>query len=77
MKSHESQVKWMFYLYEQRPATQEWDRLLRKGVRNWGRADGPKSKKMSEMEVRLQFWASNNACKIDTKSMPEKCMQKV
>ena len=28
MKSHESQVKWTFYLYEPRPATQDWDRFF-------------------------------------------------
>ena len=29
MKSHESQVKWTFYLFEQKPATQDRDRFLK------------------------------------------------
>ena len=32
-----------------------------KSVRNPGRADGPESQKLSEIDVRPQVWASNNA----------------
>ena len=35
--------------------------IFAKSVRNLGRADGPKSTKMSEMDVRPQVRASNNA----------------
>ena len=35
--------------------------IFEKSVRNPGRADGPKSQKLSEMDVRPQVWASNNA----------------